>query len=46
MGFLGLGKMILFNLFGGIDCFFFGVVDCEGIWVDKLFEGKFVKWCF
>jgi putative ABC transport system ATP-binding protein len=44
MGPSGSGKTTLLNLLGGIDRPSSGAVDCEGVRVDKLSEGKLAKW--
>ena len=44
MGPSGSGKTTLLNLLGGIDRPSSGSVDCEGVRVDKLSEGKLAKW--
>jgi putative ABC transport system ATP-binding protein len=43
MGPSGSGKTTLLNLLGGIDRPSSGAVDCEGVRVDKLSEGKLAK---
>lgn len=44
MGPSGSGKTTLLNLLGGIDRPSSGGVDCQGVRVDKLSEGKLAKW--
>lgn len=44
MGPSGSGKTTLLNLLGGIDRPSSGAVDCQGVRVDKLSEGKLAKW--
>lgn len=44
MGPSGSGKTTLLNLLGGIDRPSSGSVECEGVRVDKLSEGKLAKW--
>jgi putative ABC transport system ATP-binding protein len=44
MGPSGSGKTTLLNLLGGIDRPSSGAVECEGVRVDKLSEGKLAKW--
>jgi putative ABC transport system ATP-binding protein len=44
MGPSGSGKTTLLNLLGGIDRPSSGSVDCQGVRVDKLSEGKLAKW--
>jgi putative ABC transport system ATP-binding protein len=44
MGPSGSGKTTLLNLLGGIDRPTAGAVDCQGVRVDKLSEGKLAKW--
>jgi putative ABC transport system ATP-binding protein len=44
MGPSGSGKTTLLNLLGGIDRPSYGSVECEGVRVDKLSEGKLAKW--
>lgn len=44
MGPSGSGKTTLLNLLGGIDRPSSGSVECEGVRVDKLSEGKLARW--
>ncbi|WP_291843262.1 ABC transporter ATP-binding protein [Maricaulis sp.] len=44
MGPSGSGKTTLLNLLGGIDRPTSGSVECQGVRVDKLSEGKLAKW--
>ena len=44
MGPSGSGKTTLLNLLGGIDRPTAGSVDCQGVRVNKLSEGKLAKW--
>ena len=40
----GSGKTTLLNMLGGIDRPSTGSVDCQGVRVDKLSEGRLAKW--
>ena len=44
MGPSGSGKTTLLNLLGGIDKPSGGAVDCEGVRVDQLSQGKLAQW--
>ena len=44
MGPSGSGKTTLLNMLGGIDRPSTGSVDCQGVRVDKLSEGRLAKW--
>lgn len=45
LGLFGSGKMILFNLFGGIDCLMCGVIMVVGQWIDVMCENVLVDFC-